>query len=315
MANPKKHLKLLLEDKENGQIICGCGCGQVVESNIPDPGKQLHDSDVGFGGTAITLTKHDNNLTTKIDKIPGKSDFNRLAKVQNWVTIANPREARLSGLLQSILYIGEKLNLGKSIINEACYHARKIQRGNRKIGFTRQSLACVLLFLASKRSFTPKSIGAFLQFYPKKARTSFLVNALNLKEELKINYDIRSKVPQPIKPKKIKTPTEWKKPTMCFYCSEQTTRKNIILEDGTKNICCSFCEQYLRTQHVKFHREGTVYEEDLTQWRKRGLSLNDTEWLEFKDHKKRYMLKSNITKFSDSQFLAIVMKAYVESIK
>lgn len=171
--SPKDHLKVFVEDKTTGEIICNCGCASVVEEKTFADSAYLIEKNPDHknmpGANKVSLVFHDNNLATEIGNYPyGKPTTTQgaatnifvLKKWQSRTSRLNPQERRLALILQKIATFAEKMQL-RHIQTDAAYLARKWVDFEQSKGRPVEEVAATLLLIASQRSAVPRSIESF----------------------------------------------------------------------------------------------------------------------------------------------------------
>lgn len=167
------HLKILVTDKQSGEIICSC-CGQVVEEKTLDQTTHGFETDQSSGMLQgrdfTTIMRHDRGMTTKISgslflkkqDVKSKNYIYKLKLWQNRITKSNGKERRLGNILVQIRAIGGKMALPSSLQEDAAYMATKwvaYEESSRRLV---PSVAAALLFLASRRSRMPRQAKDFI---------------------------------------------------------------------------------------------------------------------------------------------------------
>lgn len=197
---PKLHLKQFIIDMASGQKICNCGCGQVVEERMQDNSRFEREGDESptrnMSRPHNKLTTHDSSLSTEIGNFTyGRITQNEkmttnifiLKKWQQRVRENDPKERRLSNILQEITAFVGKLQIPRTLQEDAAYLARKWVEFEQSEGRLVDRVSLALLMIASKRSEKPMEEDYFSQFIKPKSRKYFFRLAREMKICLQID--------------------------------------------------------------------------------------------------------------------------------
>lgn len=181
----KYHLKTLVEDQLTGEIICAC-CGQVIEQKTFDFSNthiERNPDTKHLPGRPVSRPEmHDNNLTTLINEsnvdFRGQKisvDNQRLAHSfrREQIRVRETKEERvLKENLLEVAIVARRLGIPDNIKEDACYFIRKLYKSGWLNNKQRRFVACICLYLSSKRSTTPRNIKLFTSFLKDSAKNS-----------------------------------------------------------------------------------------------------------------------------------------------
>ena len=158
----------LVDDKENGEIICS-GCGIVMVEHMDDHGPEaksnsLEDKMKLARATGQTsYSQHDLGITTEISigstDFSGKkinaemaSQMHRLGKWQQRVRVSSSRDRRLSNILGKISEICQKCSLPKNVLETASIIYRSLDGKNIQVkGKSVLSISAAVVYMACKQ--------------------------------------------------------------------------------------------------------------------------------------------------------------------
>ena len=203
ILNLKKHLKSEIVDEATGDILCGCGCGYVLEQKSTTLKNSLLESDPVKRESqkqhkSISNKYHDGGLGTSIhgyDKLHEapentqmRSMIHRFSKLQKITRLSKSEDYRISRLFQTLSAIIEKNNMPEIIMDRCIEYVHRAEKLQILKGKKRSVVAITLIYLASKELscvYKPendiKEVGLKHSYFSK--------TVLYLKSELKINYD------------------------------------------------------------------------------------------------------------------------------
>jgi len=157
-----KHFKDIFIDKHTGEIICNCGCGNVLEENLPDqsqndslsknPEKRLTETH----HQTINSIQHDGGLGTEIKKVEytfnnKRMFFPNFAKLQKYARSTGSTDRRLIKYITVISKILDENNFSNALLVHCIYYLRKCEKKSL-LNNKRTTLASMcIIYLTTKQ--------------------------------------------------------------------------------------------------------------------------------------------------------------------
>ena len=154
---PECHSRLLIQDAESGDVVCG-RCGYVIMERTERPGREWRSlEEVAMrerAGAPLSLRKPDLGLATTIGAKKGAE------KLRFWEkrTFYTPRQRSLRKGLKIIDILASRLNLGHVATDQSAYIYRKAVNARFLKGRSIRSVAATAVYSSCREHGIPRSL-------------------------------------------------------------------------------------------------------------------------------------------------------------